>query len=71
MTTQKSLIKPMMLLSLGILLVVSPLLINNFIRIPDFLRGLLMGVGIVSEITALVMLINVNNKNKRAQAGSK
>ena len=60
----------MLLLSAGILLVVLPLLINSFIRIPDFLRGLLMGIGIVSEITAVVILINLNNKNKSTQAGS-
>jgi hypothetical protein len=71
MTTKKQLALPMLLVSLGLLLVVLPLLINAFIKIPDFLRGLLMGIGLVMEITALVMLKKRSDAaNKSTEAGS-
>jgi hypothetical protein len=65
MTTKKQLALPMLFVSLGLLLVALPLLINAFIKIPDFLRGLLMGIGLVMEITAVVML------KKRSDAANK
>ncbi len=46
----------MQLMAIGLLLVVLPIFINNFIKVPDFLRGLLMGIGIVLEIWAFVKL---------------
>ena len=71
MTTKKQLIFPMLLVSFGLLLVALPILINAFIKIPDFLRGLLMGIGIVMEITALVMLKKKSNaSSKSTEAGS-
>jgi len=71
MTTKKPLVNPMLLMSVGLLLVVLPMLINSFIKVPDFLRGLLMGVGLVMEITALVMLKKASNAaNKSTQADS-
>jgi hypothetical protein len=71
MTTKKQLALPMFLVSLGLLLVVLPILINAFIKIPDFLRGLLMGIGLVMEITALVMLKKASNAaNKSTETGS-
>ncbi len=71
MTTKKQLAFPMLLISIGLLLVVLPILINNFIKIPDFLRGLLMGIGLIMEITALVMLKKgANAASKNTQADS-
>jgi len=46
----------MQLMAIGLLLVVLPTFINNFVKTPDFLRGLLMGIGIVLEIAAFVKL---------------
>lgn len=40
---------------IGLLLVVLPTLINDFIKVPDFFRGLFMGTGIVLEIGSVVL----------------
>ncbi len=56
----------MQLMAIGLLLVVSPIFINNFTKVPDFLRGLCMGIGIVLEITAFVEL-----KRTRSTTGEK
>lgn len=41
---------------IGLLLVTTPTLINDWIRIPDFFRGLLAGLGIGLEIGGLVLI---------------
>ena len=45
-----------LLLSIGLLMVVSPALINEWIKIPDFARGLLMGTGITMEIISIIKM---------------
>jgi hypothetical protein len=63
---------PKMLLAIGLLLIVLPLAVNNFIRVPDFLRGLLMGIGLVFEIAAFVTLKKAaNTENKNTSTDSK
>ena len=37
-------------------MVVSPALINEWIKIPDFARGLLMGTGITMEIISIIKM---------------
>ena len=44
------------LVSLGLLLIAIPFLINNYIRIPDFFRGLILGLGIGLEIIGFILL---------------
>jgi len=51
----------MILISVGLLLVVSPLLLKDFIRIPDFFRGAMMGMGIVFEIVGIVQQKKAGN----------
>jgi len=55
MNPQKPFMSPMLLLAVGLLLVVLPLLINEFIKVPDFLRGALTGAGLVLEIAGVAM----------------
>jgi hypothetical protein len=71
MTTKKQLVFPMLLISVGLLLVVLPILIKAFIKVPDFLRGMLMGIGLVMEITAVVILKKKSDAaSKSTEAGS-
>ena len=55
MNPKKPFIPARLLMPIGLLLVVLPMLINDFTKIPDFLRGVSMGIGIVMEITGLVL----------------
>ena len=67
MTNKKPLIPPMLLMFIGVLLVVLPMLINTFVKIPDFLLGMSMGVGIVLEIAAFVMLKKVSGAASKSK----
>jgi hypothetical protein len=40
----------------GLLMVTMPLLINDYIHIPDFVRGFLGGAGFVFEIAGIVLM---------------
>jgi len=44
------------LVTLGLLLIAIPFLINNYIKIPDFFRGLILGLGIGLEIVGVMLL---------------
>jgi hypothetical protein len=44
------------LMPLGILLITIPFLLNIYIRIPDFYRGLAMGLGIGLEILSVILV---------------
>lgn len=44
------------IIAFGLLLVVVPLLVNDFYSIPHFLRGLITGVGLGIEITGFIKL---------------
>lgn len=70
MNSKKPLIPARLLLPIGLLLVALPMLINDFIKVPDFLRGLFMGIGIVLEIAGFVKLKKTQNANKSPQANS-
>jgi hypothetical protein len=48
--------------ALGILMATTPMFINEYIKIPDFLRGFLTGAGLAMEIIVLVKI----NRNKSA-----
>lgn len=48
---------------IGLLLITTPTLINDWIKLPDFFRGLLSGVGLALEICGLV-LIAKRKKNR-------
>jgi hypothetical protein len=45
-----------LLLALGVLLTASSGIIKDFVYVPDFVRGVMMGVGSVSEITGFILL---------------
>jgi len=45
-----------LLFSIGLLMVVLPALINQWVKIPDFFRGVLMGTGLVMEIASLIII---------------
>jgi hypothetical protein len=45
-----------MLVPLGLFLIAIPFLINNYIKIPDFFRGLMMGLGIGLDILGIIQL---------------
>ncbi len=40
----------------GLLMATTPLLINDYIHIPDFFRGFLGGAGFVFEIAGIVLM---------------
>lgn len=44
------------LISIGLLLVIVPFLMNDWVHVPDFIRGALMGIGIGLEIIGLVRM---------------
>jgi hypothetical protein len=44
------------LIPLGLLLITIPFLLNSYIRIPDFYRGLAMGLGIGLEILGVILI---------------
>ena len=50
-----------LLLSIGLLLVVLPAMISDFIKFPDFLRGLLIGIGLTMEIGAIIKMKGNNH----------
>ena len=49
-----------LLFSLGILLATGPLLLRDYLTIPDFFRGFLTGLGLTFEILGLVKLWQMN-----------
>jgi hypothetical protein len=52
------------MISIGLLLVCLPFLINTWVHVPDLIRGALMGIGLGMEIVGIVRL----NRKKRAGA---
>jgi hypothetical protein len=52
----KNRFQPVQLVSLGVLFAVMPLLMRDNIKIPDFFRGLMMGLGIGLEIIGLILI---------------
>ena len=42
---------------IGLLLVTTPTLINDWIKVPDFFRGMLAGLGIGLEIGGLILIM--------------
>lgn len=52
------------IIAVGLLLVVIPFLVNDWVPMPDFVRGALMGIGIALEIIGLIRI------NKRKKAGA-
>ena len=52
------------IISAGLLMVAVPFLVNNWVHIPDVIRGILMGVGIGLEVLGLIRM------NRRRKAGA-
>ncbi|MGN6180837.1 MAG: hypothetical protein ACTHNW_16765 [Mucilaginibacter sp.] len=52
------------LVAAGLLLAAVPSLVNDWIHIPDFVRGILVGVGIGLEIIGLIRM------SRRRKAGA-
>ena len=50
--------------SLGIIMATAPLLISDYVKIPDFFRGFFVGLGLTLEIIALIKI----NRDKRAES---
>jgi len=46
----------MQFVAVGLLLVTLPTLINDWVHIPDFVRGFLVGLGLVMEINGIVIM---------------
>ena len=44
-------------ISIGLLMATTPSLINDWIKIPDFFRGVLVGLGIGLEIGGLILMM--------------
>lgn len=56
MKTQRPPRNASILVSIGLLIVMLPLLFREYIQVSDFFRGLLMGMGITLEIAGLVWM---------------
>jgi hypothetical protein len=54
--------KEMLFVSIGLLMVTTPTLINDWTPIPDFFRGAFTGLGICLEIIGLVMIVKRKKK---------
>ena len=54
--------KAVRIIAIGLLLVTIPFLIKEFVPIPDFFRGLLMGVGIAFEAVGLLLMLKLRVK---------
>lgn len=52
----------MLLIAIGLLLSTSSTLVNDWVHLPDFFRGFLVGVGLAFEVFALILIA----KRKRA-----
>jgi hypothetical protein len=58
--------KEVLFVSIGLLMVTTPTLINDWTPIPDFFRGVLAGLGIGLEIIGLILIV----KRKKKQEGA-
>jgi len=45
-----------LLIAVGLLMATMPMLFKDYIHIPDFVRGFFAGMGIVFEITGLLLM---------------
>jgi len=52
------------IISAGLLLVTLPFLVNDWVHVPDFIRGTLMGVGVGLEVVGLIRM------TRRRKAGA-
>ncbi len=57
--------KELLFVSIGLLMVTTPTLINDWTPIPDFFRGVIAGLGIGLEIIGLIMIVK---RKKREQS---
>ncbi|MGN6640155.1 MAG: hypothetical protein ACTHJ8_14695 [Mucilaginibacter sp.] len=53
----------LLIISVGLLLVTVPFLLNTWIQVSDFMRGGLMGIGIGMEVIGIFRI----NRRKRAE----
>jgi len=52
------------LVTSGLLLIAIAFLINNYIKIPDFFRGLILGIGIGLEIIGVILVKRIKMSKK-------
>ena len=67
MKTEKMTQPEMLLIAIGLLLSTSSTLVNDWVHLPDFFRGFLVGVGLAFEVFALILIA----KRKRALNNSR
>lgn len=58
--------KEQLYICIGLLMATLPTVINNWLKMPDFFRGTLIGLGIGLEIIGLVMIIKRKKENQDA-----
>lgn len=52
------------MIAVGLLMTTTPALINDWVHVPDFLRGVMVGVGFVMEIRGIMLA----NRWRKAEA---
>lgn len=50
--------------SIGLILVVAPMLLSSYMNFPDFPKGIILGIGLGMELIGAVTLIRLKRKNK-------
>lgn len=58
MNNKKASQSQLRLMAIGLLLVTVPFIINDWIPVPDFIRGALVGIGIGLEIAGIIRMKN-------------
>lgn len=58
MNNKKASQSQLRLIAIGLLLVTVPFIVNDWIPVPDFIRGALVGIGIGLEIVGLIRMKN-------------
>ena len=56
MSYKKTTMSERLMIAIGLLLVTTPALINDWVHLPDFVRGTFFGVGLVLETMGLIYL---------------
>ena len=62
MKKRRMLPRAKILLSIGLLFAILPMLFKEYVTIPDFIMGGLMGFGITVEVLALIMMRKSKNR---------
>lgn len=60
--------KEVLFISIGLLMVTTPALVNDWIPIPDFFRGLVAGLGIGLEIIGLILVVKRKKRGEEPKS---